>query len=291
MNNLFNPCKSMLYDKLQITPPDNLIIEAIDNAVKSISNTNYHNQDTTTLNKKILSHVHEQFKNNDTIENAVQQLETIRGLPSIPINSSQSSHTEPTQPTQPIQPIHQIQPIHTYKSFYTHLITLNTSKSIIKLPKNTRCHIHCIHSNIIPEDIITIIISNQNHNYTYHMYKDNTNLYKTIDNLDPIVVSNKDRGASFQIHVQNYKGNDIYIPPQEVTLTQIQQLDTNHFKLITTKDTKQHDIQINQHVFFHVDTNTYITNSTINDLSQFINSKCTILVNNINIFFKYTYLQ
>lgn len=282
----------MLEHKLHITPPDNIIAEIIENAIKSTPQ-DITSQDTNSYNKKILAYVYEQFKKNDTIDNAVKQLETIRSLPVNNTNDILNTHqnTQKIHNTNTVTTAPYINPDFIYNTipkFNTHLVTLTSSKANIKLPTNTKCYLHCILSNTLKEDILIITLLNHNTKYTFHLYKEN-NIYKAIDNINPIIISNKD---TFQIHIQNYKNNHIEFPQKEVTLEQIQQIDKHHFKLITsnqhTHHSSQHDIQINQHTFYHVDTNTYITDSTITNLTQFINSKCIILSNNINILFKYT---
>lgn len=295
-NNLLIPCRTMLNDKLQINPSDDIILQSIDIAQKSIPQSQ--NDTPSYNNKRILAYVYEQFKNNDTIENAVHQLETIRSMPVdttttptpippllSPTPSNPSNQSYPSYP--PNSSSNSPSPV-VYKPYqHTHLVTLSTSKTIAKLPKNSKCSIHCIISNMLTEDIIILNISNHNTKYKYHLYRD-TGIYKTIDNINPIVISNKD---ICQINIQNYQGNDIQIKEEQVILEQIQKIDENHFKIITSIPDLSHDIKINQHVFYHVDTNTYVTDSHITDLSQFLNTKCNILANNINILFKYTYLQ
>jgi hypothetical protein len=289
MGSLLTPCKNMLEHKLQITPPDNIIAEIIENAIKSTPQ-DITSQDTNAYNKKILAYVYEQFKKTDTIDNAVKQLETIRSLP---VNNTNDIPNTPqniqkNHNTNSVIPVPYINPdlmYNTIPKFNTHLVTLTSSKANIKLPTNTKCYLHCILSNMLKEDILIITLLNHTTKYTFHLYKEN-NIYKTIDNINPIIISNKN---TFQIHIQNYKNNHIEFPQKEVILEQIQQIDKHHFKLITSNEhSSQHDIQINQHTFYYVDTNTYITDSTIADLTQFINSKCIILANNINILFKYT---
>ena len=148
----------------------------------------FHNHKMIHLhtNKRILAYVYEQFKNNDTIENAVHQLETIRSMPvdttptPIPPLLSPTPSTHSNQSYPPNSSSNSPSPV-VYKPYqHTHLVTLSTSKTIAKLPKNSKCSIHCIISNMLTEDIIILNISNHNTKYK-SMYE--IQGYKTIDNI------------------------------------------------------------------------------------------------------------
>lgn len=283
MNNniLLQPCKKMLKDKLDINPPEQSILESIENAKKNISNG------TPDYNKKILAYVYDNFKNNDTIENAVNQLENIRNMvidTQTPIHSPTPNDISSSNPNIPFS-----NPTITHmyntnnKTFKTHLCTLNHSNTSIKLPKNSKCFLYCIIANIIHEDILIINISNSTTKYKFHMYKE-SNIYKTINDIEPIIINNKD---NFQIQICNFKNNPILLDNKQIVLERIQKIDNNHFQIVTSQNLNKHDVSINNHIFYYVEDNIYVTDSYIDNLTQFVNSKCIILSNNINIIFKY----
>lgn len=288
MDNLLIPCKKMLLDKLNITPTDEDINNAIHDSRIIISLPETHKD----YNKHILSNVLEYFKKNDTLENAVEKylairngsntnVETVSTPPTVPIVSTPS--TVPTDNGLSFLNRDNT-PILSPSTFKTHLVSMIYNDEMVSLPANSRCFIHCVVSRKLDVSVISLIISNKSVKHVIHLYREN-DVYLTISNPEYVRVTNNNE---YMITVNNYKNNKIKFKYEIVKLNQIQRIDKNHYRLnLNGVEYNEHDVMIEDYVFYHVEDDKYITDSVIKDMSIFINADCTILSNMINIIFKY----
>lgn len=281
----------MLLDKLNITPVD----EDINNAIRDSRIVVSLPEEHKDYKKHILSNVLEHFKKNDTLENAVEKYLAIR-------NGSNVETAPPPPPPVPVPPpVSTVSTVSTDNglslpnrenaptlsspsTFKTHLVSMVYNDEAVNLPTNSRCFVHCVVSRKLDVSVITLVISNKSVKHVYHMYKEN-DVFLTISNPEYIRVPSNNE---YMITVNNYKNNKVKFRYEVVKLDQIQRIDKNHYRLsLNNIEYNEHDVMIGEYVFYHVEDDKYITDSVIKDMSVFINADCTILSNIVNIIFKY----
>jgi hypothetical protein len=300
--------KKMLSDKLNININDSELIPIINHATNNIP----FNDDNRTYNKDILRFILNHFTNNNTLESAVNHLDLIRNQPlhfqinneihnneihnnEIHNNEIHNNEDDVRNNSQNNEIYKNPSYINLHKNEYFKTISIHSIKRNINLyPNKTFFSFQLpIYSKIIPHTIIfdemvyfTFILlkitDNNGTSNNYHFWKNNSNLFYTISDLQPIYVANNN---NFTLALYNDLDEIVDIGMDNLEIKSIT-LNKDNYNIKFNKDENVNKFIINDLIFKKNDDNTYSCNNEFN-INNIIHSKCIPILNNqIHIIFK-----
>tara|TARA_Y100000389_G_scaffold205110_1_gene263321 strand:- start:698 stop:1609 length:912 start_codon:yes stop_codon:yes gene_type:complete len=289
--------KKMLFDKLELDLDNNIIHPIVQNAISSIPFENNRN-----YNKLILKYVLDHFKNHDSLDNAVLQLDIQRNqsVLDIPIPNP-TPNSNPTSITNPITNSSQ-EPYHislnlpknnipSFKTISIHSILRNISDFpfntffSFSLPPFINLIPHIITFDTDPKLSFFSLTINDNNGktFSYDFWPHSSTVFHTIHDLEPISTQNNN---TFTLGLYTDYKDFIQLGLDNILITNITIQKNNYIVTFEDHSLSFDKFFINNLIFTKNSDNTFSCNLPFN-VNDIINSKCIpILHNQFHLIFK-----
>lgn len=228
---LLKASHKMLLDKLQLSIHNDDILSALQSIIPIVP----HNDDIKTYNKDILRHLLSHFSQQDTLDNAVLQLDLNRTQPVINIPSS----SQPISNNKPIkdEPNFHISIPPTPKQFFSTFLTHSIHRDFSAFPSSSFFDFSLpTFSNIVPFLIISPFLSHSSFSLkisdrnasvsVFHFFLSHNHLFHTIDNLKPLSIQNNNL---FTLGLYDHFDN--LIPFQNILISSFRFIENNLYHI------------------------------------------------------------